>query len=79
MTPTSSKVRYPNTRLYNHSEYCVSADGTFMPFANFKFAGDLRPRYPLSPKRAVPPEIPRPDYAEHGTVRSFLRGAWHTL
>ncbi|KAG1782463.1 methionine aminopeptidase [Suillus placidus] len=42
-----------------------SQDGTFQPFANFDYAGTLRPVYPLSPKREVPEHIPRPDYATH--------------
>lgn len=41
----------------------VVADGTYNPFPNFRFTGSLRPVYPLSPKRAVPDSIPRPDYA----------------
>ncbi|WVQ69914.1 methionine aminopeptidase, type I [Kwoniella botswanensis] len=32
---------------------------------NYKFTGTLRPVYPLSPKRVVPPHIRRPDYADH--------------
>ncbi|KAG9051603.1 Methionine aminopeptidase 1 [Tulasnella sp. UAMH 9824] len=39
--------------------------GTHNPFPNFRFTGSLRPAYPLSPKRAVPDSIPRPDYADH--------------
>ena len=41
-------------------------DGTFNPFQSFRFTGELRPLYPLSPRRLVPPGIPRPDYAEDG-------------
>lgn len=33
-----------------------------MPMWNW--TGDLKP-YPISPKRVVPPSIPRPDYADH--------------
>jgi methionyl aminopeptidase len=36
----------------------------------------LRPVYPLSPKREVPPHIPRPDYSEDGIPkykRSLVR------
>ncbi|RXK40673.1 methionine aminopeptidase, type I [Tremella mesenterica] len=32
---------------------------------NYQFTGPLRPVYPLSPKRLVPPHIARPDYADH--------------
>ncbi|KAI9268057.1 peptidase M24, structural domain-containing protein [Phascolomyces articulosus] len=36
------------------------------PFPNYKYTGSLRAVYPLSPKRQVPAEIARPDYAETG-------------
>ncbi|CAD6574148.1 MAG: Methionine aminopeptidase 1 [Tremellales sp. Tagirdzhanova-0007] len=32
---------------------------------DYHFTGSLRPVYPLSAKRPVPPHIPRPDYADH--------------
>ncbi|OCF36461.1 methionine aminopeptidase, type I [Kwoniella heveanensis BCC8398] len=32
---------------------------------NYQFTGPLRPVYPLSEKRLVPPHIARPDYADH--------------
>ncbi|KDQ20353.1 hypothetical protein BOTBODRAFT_27776 [Botryobasidium botryosum FD-172 SS1] len=44
----------------------VHKDGTYNPFPNFPWTGTVRPVYPLSPKRAVPDHIPRPDYAETG-------------
>lgn len=36
------------------------------PFKTFKYTGPLRAVYPLSPRRTVPKEIARPDYAETG-------------
>jgi len=39
---------------------------SYNPFPNYPFTGSLRPLYPLSPKRAVPDHIPRPDYAVTG-------------
>ncbi|KAH8554298.1 methionine aminopeptidase [Umbelopsis sp. PMI_123] len=42
------------------------------PFPNFKYTGPLRPVYPLSPKRHVPENIRRPDYAKDGTPISEL-------
>ena len=42
----------------------------YNPFPKFDFTGSLRPVYPLSPKRTVPPHIQRPDYAEDGNPRS---------
>lgn len=38
----------------------------YEPFKTFKYAGPLRAVYPLSPRRTVPEDIPRPDYAETG-------------
>ncbi|ELU45933.1 metallopeptidase family m24 domain-containing protein [Rhizoctonia solani AG-1 IA] len=49
-----------------HAKGDVALGGLFNPFYNFQFTGTLRPVYPLSPRRIVPPEIPRPDYAEDG-------------
>ena len=42
----------------------------YNPFPKFEFTGSLRPVYPLSPKRTVPPHIQRPDYAEDGNPKS---------
>ncbi|CAL9738256.1 methionine aminopeptidase 1 [Monosporozyma servazzii] len=36
------------------------------PFPKFKYAGDLRPHYPLTPKREVPDDILKPEWAENG-------------
>ncbi|KAF8517559.1 methionine aminopeptidase [Hysterangium stoloniferum] len=58
----------PKEPLLNDAS--ISKDGTFNPFPKFKFTGDVRPVYPLSPRRLVPPEIPRPDYAEDGVPAS---------
>jgi hypothetical protein len=41
------------------------------PFPNFKYTGPLRPVYPLSPKRHVPENIRRPDYAKDGNAHIF--------
>jgi len=48
----------------------VNKDGTYNPWPSFKFTGELRPIYPLSPRRLVPSHIPRPDYAEDGIPTS---------
>jgi len=50
-------------------------NGTLNPFPNFGFSGPLRPVYPLSPTRAVPDRIPRPDYAQDGVPASETRRA----
>ncbi|KAE9387492.1 methionine aminopeptidase [Gymnopus androsaceus JB14] len=44
----------------------VGKTDSYNPFPNYSFSGTLRPLYPLSPKRAVPDHIPRPDYATTG-------------
>lgn len=36
----------------------------YNPWPGFKYTGTLRP-FPVTPKREVPPHIPRPDYADH--------------
>ncbi|KAF8514081.1 peptidase M24, structural domain-containing protein [Gautieria morchelliformis] len=50
----------------------INKDGTYNPFPGFNFTGNVRPVYPLSPRRHVPPEIPRPDYAEDGIPTSEM-------
>ncbi|KAI8853210.1 peptidase M24, structural domain-containing protein [Chytridium lagenaria] len=47
-----------NVHKIKHREY--------NPFPTFPYTGKLRPIYPLSPKRDVPPHILQPDYAEKG-------------
>ncbi|KAF9629785.1 putative methionine aminopeptidase 1 protein [Lasiodiplodia theobromae] len=44
--------------------------GHYNPFPSFSFTGDLRPVYPLSPRREVPKTIPHPDYAKDGIPKS---------
>lgn len=46
----------------------------YEPFKTFKYAGPLRAVYPLSPRRTVPEDIPRPDYAETGKIFYFIFG-----
>lgn len=53
------------TRFKSDWPWCAPL-ALFNPFYNFPFTGTLRPVYPLSPRRIVPPEIPRPDYVEDG-------------
>ena len=45
------------------------------PFSTFGYTGKLRPVYPLSPKRAVPEHIQRPDYSETGIPKSEFSAA----
>jgi len=48
----------------------ISTAAFYNPFPKFDYTGSLRPVYPLSPKRTVPPHISRPDYAEDGNPKS---------
>ncbi|KAJ3414108.1 Methionine aminopeptidase 1 [Chytridiales sp. JEL 0842] len=43
----------------------------YNPFPNYPYTGKLRPIYPLSEKRIVPPHIQRPDYADDSQGRPF--------
>ncbi len=43
------------------------------PFPKFKYAGGLRPHYPLTPKREVPADIDKPDWAANGLPISEQR------
>ncbi|KAJ2355233.1 Methionine aminopeptidase 1, partial [Coemansia sp. RSA 2618] len=45
---------------------------TFDPFPSYAYTGTVRPVYPLTPQRAVPAEIARPDYAEHKDGMSMM-------
>ncbi|KAH7099243.1 methionine aminopeptidase [Auriculariales sp. MPI-PUGE-AT-0066] len=40
------------------------------PWPSFRFTGELRPHYPLSPRRAIPAHIPKPDWFEDGMPKS---------
>lgn len=48
-------------------------DKPFNPFPNFQFSGDLRPSYPLSPRREVKDHIKKPDYAQTGRPISEIK------
>ncbi|CDO94051.1 unnamed protein product [Kluyveromyces dobzhanskii CBS 2104] len=48
-----------------HSTDDGSADA-YDPFSKFKYTGNLRAQYPLSPKREVPDDVVKPDWAENG-------------
>ncbi|GAP92985.1 putative methionine type I [Rosellinia necatrix] len=41
-------------------------NGLHNPFPGYPFTGTVRPVYPLSPRRTVPPSIKRPDWADTG-------------
>ncbi|AAS54369.1 AGL122Wp [Eremothecium gossypii ATCC 10895] len=49
------------------------SDKSYDPFQNFKYTGELRAQYPLTPKRAVPDDIEKPDWAANGLPLSEQR------
>ncbi|EGW35783.1 uncharacterized protein SPAPADRAFT_58988 [Spathaspora passalidarum NRRL Y-27907] len=58
-----------------HKAIHSAEDGAeeYNPFPNFNFTGELRPTYPLSPRRAIPKHIKLPDYAQAGKPISEIR------
>lgn len=57
-----------------HKGIHPSASGDdYCPFPDFRYTGDLRPVYPLSPRRAVPKHIKLPDYAQDGKPISEIK------
>ncbi|CAK7896004.1 methionine aminopeptidase 1 [[Candida] anglica] len=49
------------------------SDEVYDPFPNFEYCGELRPHYPLTPRRAVPKHIKRPEYADNGRPISEIK------
>ncbi|MDC6270795.1 type I methionyl aminopeptidase [Acetobacter pasteurianus] len=58
-----------------HKAQHKSDDGeeSYIPFPTFEFTGDVRPHYPLTPRRAVPKHIKLPDYAQNGKPISEIK------
>lgn len=50
----------------------------YNPFPKFSFTGNLRPIYPLSPRRIVPGSIPHPPWSKDGDPRYKSAGR-HTI
>lgn len=59
-------------KLIKQARADVKVDPSTMPteFRGYHFTGSLRP-FQKTPKRTVPPQIARPDYADHPTVCSL--------
>jgi methionyl aminopeptidase len=53
--------------------------GIYNPFPSYKYAGPLRPVYPLSPRRQVPEHIKLPDYSQTGVPRSSNLASRHKI
>lgn len=69
----SHKIVHDLAKLKLPSVNEASDDKAYNPFPNYNFTGTLRPMYPLSPRRAIPDHIPRPDYAKDGVPTSEIR------
>jgi len=49
-------------------KHTTNTDENYNPWPGYRFTGPLR-AYPVTPKRALPDTIPRPDYAENAEGR----------
>lgn len=47
--------------------------GAYNPFPTFSYTGPVQPVYPLSPRRAVPESIRRPDWHQTGIPKGEQR------
>ncbi|KAF9414952.1 Methionine aminopeptidase 1 [Podila epigama] len=72
--PSCLKLDIPGSLLIRQStkEARYSELSGSDPWPGYKYTGTLRPLYPLSPRREIPAEIERPDYAETGIPLSEL-------
>lgn len=50
-----------------------TGDEEYNPFPSYSFSGELRPVYPLTPKRPIPKHIKLPDYAQNGRPISEIK------
>ena len=63
----------PVQMVHTHSTAEIS---TLPPnMRDYHFTGPIRPVYPLSPKRLIPPHIERPDYADDRGLIMFLESS----
>ncbi|GME85094.1 unnamed protein product [Ambrosiozyma monospora] len=46
---------------------------SYDPFPEFPYAGELRPAYPLTPRKEVPAKVKLPDYAQTGEPISEIK------
>lgn len=52
-------------KLFENNAIIQDTNKPHNPWPGYIFTGSLRPYYPLSEKRHVPPHIQRPDYSDH--------------
>lgn len=60
------KNNYKAHKAIHFKEGDTKGEETYDPFPKFKYTGDLRPHYPLTPKRPVPESIEKPDWWANG-------------
>ncbi|EAZ63252.1 methionine aminopeptidase [Scheffersomyces stipitis CBS 6054] len=63
------------TSWNTHKSIHTAEDGSddYNPFPTFSYTGDLRPHYPLTPRRPIPKHIKLPDYAKTGKPISEIK------
>lgn len=62
------------TCFAQHKAVHPAADGQpYDPYPTFGYTGELRPSYPLTPRREVPDSIVKPDYAATGMPESEIK------
>lgn len=64
---------YKNNYKAHKAVHPTESGEPYDPFPKFKYTGNLRATYPLAPKRYVPEDIPRPDWAANGLPISEQR------
>ncbi|CAB4254789.1 similar to Saccharomyces cerevisiae YLR244C MAP1 Methionine aminopeptidase, catalyzes the cotranslational removal of N-terminal methionine from nascent polypeptides [Maudiozyma barnettii] len=60
------KNNYKSHKALHFKEGDETGEVAYNPFPKFKFGGDVRPNYPLTPKRYVPENIEKPDWSQDG-------------
>lgn len=64
---------YKNNYKAHKAVHPTESGEAYDPFPKFKYTGKLRATYPLTPRRYVPEDIPRPDWAANGLPISEQR------
>mgnify|MGYP003365066012 FL=1 len=60
------KNNYKSHKALHFKEGDETGNEAYNPFPKFKFRGGVEPHYPLTPKRAVPESIVKPDWSQNG-------------
>lgn len=68
-----NEICYKNNYKAHKMIHPTENNEAYDPFPKFKYTGTLRATYPLTPKRYVPEDIPKPDWAANGLPISEQR------